>query len=97
MWLMKKMFKLLKPKDRPKVKKPYTHKGEKGALLECSGKLLLPSGASEIFDISEDGVDYDRSLCRKSELDKNVVGAQQVHSVPTATKYVQRILTFAPS
>jgi hypothetical protein len=68
MWVLKKMFKGKAPKDRPKIKKPMTYKVEKGALLEYSEKMPLPSGAAEIFEIDEDGIEMDKQLCSNKTL-----------------------------
>ena len=76
LWLLRSMYKNAAPKDRPKVKKPWEHKGEKGALVEWPVKIPIPSGAAEIFDCAEDGVDDDATLCKKSRMSKSC--AQQL-------------------
>ena len=54
------MLKSLEPKDHPRIKKHMITRVRKAPFSSAMPNFWLPYGASEIYDISEDGAAYDK-------------------------------------
>ena len=67
MWKLRFDFAHLPIAQRPKIRKKMTLKGVEGALIDKE-PWGIPTHCSELFEIDEDGIEYDKNLIKSSEL-----------------------------